>query len=185
MGGLDLRVLDCSENNIKSLDISNCSILIDTYKNGSRSPLLNDGTSFYYYLDDAGPYTLSGSGGVKYKFRSMLITDAGVTVNTGEAPAATPTPSSVRLYFGQDGKTLQAAGSYGSLYARVALVLDNNGVSGLYVTQATINADGTIVIPAFMVPGLTVKGVNVALVPTIRDITSSTPNVVTSVSRMS
>ena len=76
-----------------------------------------------------------------------------------------------------DGKSAQASGSFNGLYARVALVLDNGGQSGLYVTQVTINSDGRIVIPSFMVPGLKVKGVNIALVPTLADISSATPNV--------
>ena len=60
----------------------------------------------------------------------------------------------------------------------MALVLDNNGESGLYVTQCWINTDGTIVIPAFDVPGLTVTGVSIALVKTIADIISPMPDVV-------
>ena len=83
-----------------------------------------------------------------------------------------------------DGNTAAVTGDYSGLYARAALILDNNGQSGLYVTQVTIDPDGAIVIPAFMVPGLTVKGVNVALVPTLTDIQSSTPNVVASAFRM-
>lgn len=79
-----------------------------------------------------------------------------------------------------DGKSAVASGEYDGLYARVALILDNGGVSGLYVTQAMINTDGTILVPEFMVPGLTVKGVNIALVGTLDDIQSSTPNVVVS-----
>ena len=93
----------------------------------------------------------------------------GVKITAPEAPAE----ASVKL--SADGKSAQAA-NFDGLYARVALVLQNGGTSGLYVTQATINTDGTIVIPSFMVPGLTVKGVNIALVPTLADISSSTPN---------
>ena len=59
----------------------------------------------------------------------------------------------------------------------MALVIDNNGVSGLYVTQVTVNDDGSIVIPSFQVPGLTVKGVNIVLVPTIGDIQKPNPEV--------
>lgn len=81
---------------------------------------------------------------------------------------------SVRVTLSEDAKTAKAE-SFAGLYARVALVLDNGGVSGLHVTSATINDDGTIVIPAFMVPGLAVKGVCVALVPTYADILSAAP----------
>ena len=83
-----------------------------------------------------------------------------------------------------DGTRALVQGDYAGLFARVALILDNGGVSGLYVTQVTINADGTILVPTFFVPGLTVKGVNVALVSTLADIQSPTPNVVTSATRM-
>ena len=102
------------------------------------------------------------------------------------APTATPEPTAeptaapepLKLAVDEEGKTAQVTGDFSGLYARVALILDNNGVSGLYVTQAPINSDGTIVIPEFMVPGLTVKGVNVALVPTLDDIQSAMPNTV-------
>ena len=92
-----------------------------------------------------------------------------------------PEPPEVTI--SADGAAAQVSGDYAGLYARVALILDNGGVSGLYVTQAMINADGAIDVPAFMVPGLTVQGVNIALVPTLADIQSSTPTVVTSASR--
>ena len=95
------------------------------------------------------------------------------------APSEKPT-----LTFAADGKSAKASGDFSGLFARVAIILDNGGVSGLYVTQATINADGTILIPEFMVPGLKVKGVNVSLVPTLADIQSSTPNVKATASKM-
>ena len=92
----------------------------------------------------------------------------------------TPAP---KVTLSADAKNAQAE-SFAGLYARVALVIDNNGVSGLYVTQATINEGGEIIIPSFMIPGLTVKGVNVALVPTLADIQKSMPTVKASDSRM-
>ena len=72
------------------------------------------------------------------------------------------------------------AGGFDGLYARVALVLDNGGVSGLFITQAPINDDGTIVIPAFQVPGMIVTGISVALVPSLDEISSPTPTVLAS-----
>ena len=93
----------------------------------------------------------------------------------GAAPAVT---------FASNAKTATVTGDFAGLYARVALILDNGGVSGLYITQAVINPDGTIVIPEFVVPGLTVKGVNVAVVPTLADIQSTTPNVKASAFKM-
>ena len=92
----------------------------------------------------------------------------------GTAPAGSPAIS-----LASDGKTARAE-NFDGLYARVALILDNNGISGLYITQATINPGGEIVIPAFMMPGLTVKGVSVALVKTLADIQNTTPDVVVS-----
>ena len=84
----------------------------------------------------------------------------------------------------EDAKTATVTGDFSGLYARVALALDHNGESGLYVTQCAVNADGTILIPKFVVPGLTVKGVNVSLVPTLADIRSFTPNVKAMASKM-
>ena len=82
-----------------------------------------------------------------------------------------------------DAATAQAE-NFAGLYARVAIVIDINGVSGLFVVQPTINADGTIVIPSITMPGLTVKGVSVALVPTLADIQKSMPEVKASDMRM-
>lgn len=80
-----------------------------------------------------------------------------------------------------DGATAKLEGDYTGLYVRVALVLQlNDGKSGLYVTQGAINKDGTVVMPAFYVPGLTVRGVNVALVRSLDEIPSSTPRVISS-----
>lgn len=79
-----------------------------------------------------------------------------------------------------DAKTAKVTGDFSTLYARVALALYNsgNGESGLFITQCMINTDGTIVVPAFEVPGLTVTGVNIALVKTIEDIISPSPKAV-------
>ena len=82
----------------------------------------------------------------------------------------------------EDGRTAQVTGDLAGLYARVALILDNGGVSGLYVTQAPVGEDGGIDIPAFHVPGLTVRGVNVALVMSLDEITSPAPSTVSTAS---
>ena len=86
--------------------------------------------------------------------------------------------SAPNLTLAANGRTAQIEGDFTGLYARVALELNNNGRSGLYVTQATVNLNGSIVIPSFQVPGLTVTGVNVSLVETLDDISSPTPNTV-------
>ena len=94
-----------------------------------------------------------------------------------DLPPVTALPS---VTISDDSTTAQAIDGFEGLYARVALVLDNGGISGLYVTQAVINPDGRIVIPAFQVPGLVVTGISVALVPTVGDIASPTPTVLAS-----
>ena len=76
----------------------------------------------------------------------------------------------------EDGKYAQCTGSYEGLYVRIALTIDNCGESGLYITPGVMN-DGMIVIPQFDVPGLTVTGVCVALVPTQDDITVQSPSI--------
>ena len=99
---------------------------------------------------------------------------------TGEASTTLTVANSAAkptVVIGGDG-IAHITGSFYGLYARAAIVIDNNGSSGLIIAQATINPDGSIVIPVFKVPGLTVKGVNLSLVPTVGDIPSTTPNVV-------
>ena len=76
-----------------------------------------------------------------------------------------------------DGTKAFIPAGYEDLYARVSLVIDNNGESGLYITQCRIS-DGVVEIPAFDVPGLTVTGVSVALVRNVEDITSPKPDAV-------
>ena len=64
------------------------------------------------------------------------------------------------------------------LYARVAFVIEKaDGETGLYVTQVGIievgdGSYGSIELPAFNVPGLTVKGINVSLVDDVADISA-------------
>ena len=80
------------------------------------------------------------------------------------------------LTISADGKKAEIEGDYAGLYVRVALVVQlSGGRSGLYITQGVINKDGSILVPAFYVPGLTVVGVNVTLVKSISDISNPTP----------
>ena len=85
-----------------------------------------------------------------------------------------PSGPELTVTLSEDAKDAQCYGYYDGLYVRVALVIDNCGESGLYVTPGVIN-DGRIVIPQFDVPGLTVTGVCVALVASQGDITSPSP----------
>lgn len=73
-----------------------------------------------------------------------------------------------------DGKTAKAT-DFKGLYARVALVIENKGQTGLYVSQAQIGSDGRIVIPLDMLAGFKVTGINVALVSSPAEIQSATP----------
>ena len=87
------------------------------------------------------------------------------------------TPAPDPITFAPDGTTAAVSSAYRQYYARVALVLNNNGVSGLYITQAGIEDDGTVLIPSLGMPGMTVTAVNIALVPTLQDIQKTTPDV--------
>ena len=99
---------------------------------------------------------------------------------TYTTPGSADPGTEAKITLSPDGKSASVTGGHTGLYARVALILDNNGVTGLYVTQAAIGADGTVTVPSMMVPGLKVKGVNIALVPTLADIQSPTPKVISS-----
>ena len=110
--------------------------------------------------------------------------------DTEPTPVPTPEPADetgsptdlavLKIDFSEDGGVARVTGDYAGLYARVALIIDNNGQTGLYVTQVPVNEDGSIVVPAFMVPGLAVLGVNIALVGSLEDISSPMPKVVAS-----
>ena len=93
-------------------------------------------------------------------------------------PEVPPEPVEVSVSIDEDGKTAMVTGDFDGLFARVAMVIDTNGVSGLFVTQAVINDGGSIIIPSFQVPGLTLKGVCVALLPNVEDISSPMPNAI-------
>ena len=94
-----------------------------------------------------------------------------------DEPEPTAEPEPLALVFNEAGTQATVSGDYEGLYVRVALVIDNSGQTGLYVTQVPINPDRRIMVPEFKVPGLTVVAVNVALVPTLEDIQSPTPDV--------
>lgn len=95
-------------------------------------------------------------------------------------PAAGMAEEPVSVALTKDGSVAVVTGPYEDLYVRIALVIDMDGVSGLYVTQGVLNDGGVIVVPEFAVPGLTVTGVNVALVPDAGDISTPEPMVMAS-----
>ena len=100
------------------------------------------------------------------------------------APTAAPTAEpEADIVFLADGMTAVVTGEYAGLYVRVALIVDTRGQSGLYVTQVEIKGDGTVVIPTLPLPGMNVRGVNIALVRTPEDIQKSTLDPVASVFR--
>ena len=120
----------------------------------------------------------------------ILIPIESMPVPIAEAPvpapapeeivAFGPTPDIVLLSRSEDGSSMWFTGAVDGVYARAALILEHDGVTGLYVTQAAIQPDGTILTPSFQVPGFTVQAVNVAIVPTTADIQSETPDVIVS-----
>ena len=94
-------------------------------------------------------------------------------------PSDDPNAGAAQVTISDDGKNAYVTGDYGMFLARVALILDMDGESGLYVTQCVINETedgGLIVIPEFILDGLDVIGVNVALVKTVDDVVSPTPD---------
>ena len=109
----------------------------------------------------------------------VIDTAAPTATPTSTAePTAVPTPVPLTITIDEDGKYATVTGDFSELYARVALVVDNAGTSGLYLTQVPINDEGengTIVVPAFQIPGLKVVGVNVSLVASLDEITSPQP----------
>ena len=74
-----------------------------------------------------------------------------------------------------DGRTAMAT-NFDGLFARVAVVTEHDGKTGLQVMQADIDRNGRIEIPQPNGPGVDVKAVCVALVPTFHDIMSETPD---------
>ena len=106
---------------------------------------------------------------------SLTITeDRTFYALTTPKPAIDPEPA---IVLNDEGTKAFIPAGYEDLYARVSLVADNNGESGLYIAQCGIS-DGVVEIPAFDAPGLTVTGVSVALVRSIEDITSPKPDAV-------
>ena len=99
-------------------------------------------------------------------------------------PTLTPPPTvpDPEIIITENGKSAEVHGDVEELYVRIALILDSNGTSGLYVTQGEI-VDGMVTVPNLVIPGLTVKGVNIALVRSIEDIPSRTPDAVATTSK--
>lgn len=94
-------------------------------------------------------------------------------------PASALTESAgVYCALAPDGSAAVVIGDPSGLYARAALVVKSIRQTGLFVAQAAIGSDSCIEIPSIHVPGITVRGVNVALVRTLEDISSPTPSVV-------
>ena len=111
--------------------------------------------------------------------------DLAITQPTAMAIVWKPDPDTPTVAFTGSGNssgpmTAQLSGTTEGIYVRVALVMENNGQTGLYVTQVDISQGGSIQIPTFSVPGLTVKAVNIALVGSLEDIQSRTPAAIAS-----
>ena len=111
-------------------------------------------------------------------------TAASPAVSEALETSAPDTDAEVTVRLSEDLRTAAVSGYGQGLYARAALVLDYDGVSGLYTSQADISPAGLILIPQPELPGLSVTGVSVALVRTPEDISSVTPRVAASDFRM-
>ena len=176
--------LSCCGNGLSALDVSPCPSLADAVLNGRTETV---GEQAYYYspvlVDNFMEGFLANIGGALRTVYSVMLCDSSVVVSAAPEPVTVPAEKPA-LTLSEDGAAAKVTGDFAGLYARAALVLDNSGQSGLFVTQVTIDPDGTILIPAFMVPGLTVQGVSVALVPTLEDVTTSAPDVIVSAFRM-
>ena len=75
---------------------------------------------------------------------------------------------------GLGGTVLNADG----LYVRVAQVISFGDSTGLFIAQVKPDANGHFELPLLGIMGMELKSVNVALVPTLADINTPTPNVV-------
>ena len=91
-----------------------------------------------------------------------------------------PVPEGPAVVLSRDGATARFVGDITGLYIRIALVLDMDGVSGLYVMQGALDENGLTAIPSFALPGFTVRGVSVALTRSLEDLSSGTPTPVAS-----
>ena len=90
------------------------------------------------------------------------------------APALASDEPAPTVKLSADGSTAMAEG-FDGLYARAALLYEQNGATGLLVIQVPVNDDGSIVMPALWMQGLRLKAVSIALVPTLEDIRRPAP----------
>ena len=164
--------LECDANSsLRSIDVSGCPLITAAVKSGVQTTR-SDGSGRIWYTPAASGETVQESfidaNNRTVYYKARLVSDPGVSVNTSSSKPV--------IGIASDGRSAVISGDPAGLYARVALIVDNGGRSGLYVTQATINADGSIAIPNLTIPGLTVKAVNISLVRSLAEIQSSTPN---------
>ena len=192
-----LKILTCDENQLTDLDVSACPLLTEIVQAGKQPPYedRNTPTSWFYEIGDPNEMMGFGDGlwfffdnGIEIRLIKALICDQSVTVTAGDTviPGGSPSPTPIPLptaapklgvSISRDRKSARVTGDWSGLYARVALSFDLNGQSGLVVQQAEIRDNGRIDIPSLPLPGVTLTGVNVALVPTLEDdIQSPTPD---------
>ena len=107
-------------------------------------------------------------------------TGASIAIQEAAEASAQDVDTEVMVRLSDDLRTASVSGNAPGLFARAALLLENNGVTGLFTTQADISPEGIILIPQLEIDGLLVTGVNVALVRELEDISSVTPHAVAS-----
>ena len=165
-----LSKLECEGNTLRSLDISGCPLLSAAVRNGMQATRDNGGKVWYTPASGGKDYFIDADGKAVYT-SARLVCDPNVRLSTGEGEAL-----SIGIY--PDNLNALVTGNCEGLYARVALVVENQGTSGLYVAQAPISADGKITLPVLPIPGIKVTAVNISLVRTLRDISNPVPDVV-------
>ena len=167
---------------LPALDVTGCPALAEAVGNGAQdAPWRERGHRWFYIEDPEGEDAVDSYEDIF--FSSLLICDTATTVTAGDLVIPgedAPVPPAVEVKLSADGTTAQITGDFAGLFARAALLLDMDGTSGLLVAQATVNDNGVILLPQFAVPGMTVTGVSIALVPSAADAASPAPRVIAS-----
>ena len=116
-----------------------------------------------------------------YQPGSVYSRDAGLQLYAVWELDAVVVPSAPIIVIADDNSIATVIGHYDDLYARVALLMDFGGLTGLYVTQVPIAANGLVEIPTVVLPGIEVLAVSIVLVSRLEDISTPTPEAITSI----
>ena len=103
----------------------------------------------------------------------MLCTTACTQIDDVQA-----TPSAVTITIAEDGSTAHIEGYTGEKCARVAMIMDFNGETGLYLTTCRIDDNDTVTIPRFDVDGIDVVSISVAVAENTETLMMPNPDVI-------